>query len=176
MALEPDIERDAPQSNTQHPPKLLKFRDRTGINTPDLLALRHGERPGPNVGVYARVIQEERKAKWQYHAISSVINVIFLGQILVAAALTALGASNTSHIAITILGSVNTVIAGVQTYLKGQGLPNRLRQYEFGLRKLREYIVSTLRGPFPPYYGFSRRARQVIMVWKAPVNLYGDNL
>ena len=142
MATEPDIERDAPETQGQHPPKLLKFRDRTGINTPDFLAWRHEQRPGPNIGVYARVIQEERKTNRQHHAISSVINVIFLGQILVAAALTALGASNTSHIAITILGSVNTVIAGVQTYLKGQGLPNRLKQYEFGLRKLREYIVS----------------------------------
>lgn len=139
MTPEADIERDAPSTNGQHPPKLIKFRDRTGINTPGFLARRRGERPGPNIGVYARVIQEERKTKWQYHAISTLINTIFLAQILVAATLTALGASNTSHIAVTILGSVNTVIAGVQTYLKGQGLPNRLRQYEFGLRKLREY-------------------------------------
>ena len=45
-----------------------------------------------------------------------------------------------SHIIITILGSINTVIAGLQTYLKGQGLPNRIQQYQFGLRKLREHI------------------------------------
>lgn len=71
---------------------------------------------------------------------ASIIQICFLGQIVVAATLTALGAASASHIAITILGSINTVIAGVQTYLKGQGLPNRLRQYEFGLRKLREHI------------------------------------
>ena len=71
---------------------------------------------------------------------STIINVSFLGQIVVAAAITALSAANGSHLAITILGSVNTVIAGVQTYLKGQGLPNRIKQYQFGLRKLREYI------------------------------------
>ena len=71
---------------------------------------------------------------------STIINVSFLGQIIVAAAITALSAANGSHLAITILGSANTVIAGVQTYLKGQGLPNRIKQYQFGLRKLREYI------------------------------------
>lgn len=71
---------------------------------------------------------------------ATIIEASFLSQIVVAATLTALGAADASHIAITVLGSVNTVIAGVQTYLKGQGLPNRLRQYEFGLRKLREYI------------------------------------
>lgn len=71
---------------------------------------------------------------------STIINVSFLGQIIVAAAITALSAANGSHMAITILGSVNTVVAGIQTYLKGQGLPNRIKQYQFGLRKLREYI------------------------------------
>ena len=71
---------------------------------------------------------------------ATIIEASFLSQIVVAATLTALGAADASHIAITVLGSVNTVIAGIQTYLKGQGLPNRLRQYEFGLRKLREYI------------------------------------
>ena len=52
----------------------------------------------------------------------------------------ALAASGMSHVVITVLGSINTVIAGVQTYLKGQGLPNRVQQYGFGLRKLREHI------------------------------------
>ena len=71
---------------------------------------------------------------------NGIIESSFLGQVAIGAALTALGAADSSHIAITVLGSANTVIAGVQTYLKGQGLPNRLQQYEFGLRKLREHI------------------------------------
>ncbi|KAL8950930.1 MAG: hypothetical protein Q9222_003052 [Ikaeria aurantiellina] len=93
-----------------------------------------------NQGIYARIIYEERKSTYQYHLMSTIINVSFLGQIIVAATLTALGAAGGPHLAITILGSANTVIAGVQTYLKGQGLPNRIKQYQFGLRKLREYI------------------------------------
>ncbi|KAL9636147.1 MAG: hypothetical protein Q9164_003003 [Protoblastenia rupestris] len=140
MPPEADPERDGPTSNGPSTPKLIKYRNQTGINTPHHLVISDPPRPGPNVGIYARVIAEEKKATYQYWLMSSVINVSFLGQITVAASLTALGASGASHIAITILGSINTVIAGVQTYLKGQGLPNRLRQYQFGLRKLREHM------------------------------------
>ena len=42
--------------------------------------------------------------------------------------------------AITVLGSVNTVIAGGMAYLKDQGLPERLVQYANDLRKVREYL------------------------------------
>ena len=112
----------------------------TGINAPPRLALNHPDRPGPNIGIYARVISEEKKATLNYWLMSTIINMSFFGQIIVAATLTALGASNASHIAITVLGSLNTVIAGIQTYLKGQGLPNRIQQYQFSLRKLREHI------------------------------------
>ena len=42
--------------------------------------------------------------------------------------------------AITLLGSVNTVIAGGMAYLKGQGLPERLVLYANDLRKVREHL------------------------------------
>ena len=140
MSTEADPERNAPSSNGPPPPKLAKYRLMTGIAAPSDVILNDLKRPGPNIGIYARVINEEKKAQRSYLLVSTVISLSFLGQIIVAATLTALGASNASHIAITVLGSVNTVIAGIQTYLKGQGLPNRVRQYQFGLRKLREYM------------------------------------
>ena len=135
-----DPERDAPASNGPSPPNLVKYRQRTGINTPNNFVISDPPRPGPNIGLYARVLTEEKNVTYQYWLMSSIINIAFLGQIIVAASLTALGASGASNIAITVLGSVNTVIAGIQTYLKGQGLPNRLKQYQCGLRKLREYM------------------------------------
>ena len=61
-------------------------------------------------------------------------------QIIVGAALTALGAANGPSAAVTILGALNTIIAGLLTYLKGQGLPGRLEQYLHLLRTLREHI------------------------------------
>lgn len=127
------------------PPKLLKLRTVIGISTPETLAIStssnpFSKRPGANLGIYARIIAEEKQARFQFYFAASVINMCYFGQIVVAAALTALGASSASHIVITVLGALNTVIAGILTYLKGQGLPNRLRQYWNGLRKCREFI------------------------------------
>ena len=146
MPPDPDLEgRDAPPPRRSSfdgppPPKLVKFRNLTGIDTPANIIKDYRQRPAKNVGIYSRVVSEERKTQVQYYFMASIIEASFLSQIVVAATLIALGAADASYIAITVLGSVNTVIAGIQTYLKGQGLPNRLRQYEFGLRKLREYI------------------------------------
>lgn len=142
MPLESDPEHGPADFSSDHPvsPKLIKFRNLTGINTPKSLLDAGFARPGKNIGIYARVIAEEYKINWQYWFMNGLIEASFLGQVAIGAALTALGASDSSHIAITVLGSANTVIAGLQTYLKGQGLPNRLQQYEFGLRKLREHI------------------------------------
>ncbi|KAI4178998.1 MAG: hypothetical protein LQ346_007298 [Caloplaca aetnensis] len=130
------------------PPKLHKLRTIIGISTPSSLATTKSSssvknpfaRPAPNLGIYARIVAEERSARFQFYFAASVINTCYFGQIVVAAALTALGASGASNIAITVLGATNTVIAGILTYLKGQGLPNRLRMYWNGLRKCREFI------------------------------------
>ncbi|KAI9699822.1 MAG: hypothetical protein M1836_002857 [Candelina mexicana] len=148
MAPDPDPERDA-SSNRKNgepgppPPKLIKFRHMTGIDTPPTLLQNKtsdNKRAARNLGVYARIVSEERKATYEYYIMSLIINASFLGQIIIAASLTALSAAGGPHLIITILGSANTVIAGIQTYLKGQGLPNRIKQYQFGLRKLREYV------------------------------------
>lgn len=120
--------------------KLKTFRDLVGINPILDSSASVPRRPAENQGTYKRLVDAEVKARIQYYASASLINVCLLGQIVIAAALTALGASSGSHIAITVLGSVNTVIAGGMTYLKGQGLPERLVQYANGLRRVREYL------------------------------------
>ena len=51
-----------------------------------------------------------------------------------------MGAANSNHVSITAFGAINTVIAGILTYLKGSGLPNRIRWYENEWKKVREYI------------------------------------
>lgn len=61
-------------------------------------------------------------------------------QIVLGAALTALGAAAGPSAVVMVLGAANTVIAGLLTYLKGQGLPTRLEQYLHLLRTLREHI------------------------------------
>lgn len=126
--------------NRNPPDKLKTFRDLVGINPVLDSSTSANRRPAENTGTYKRLVDAEMKARLQYYASASLINICLLGQIVIAATLTALGAANASHIAITVLGSVNTVIAGGMTYLKGQGLPDRLVQYANGLRRVREYL------------------------------------
>lgn len=89
---------------------------------------------------YNRVCHREQQAKRGYKFASVMINSCLGIQIIVAAALTAMGAANTNHVGITAFGAINTVIAGLLTYLKGSGLPNRIRWYENEWKKVREYI------------------------------------
>jgi hypothetical protein len=51
-----------------------------------------------------------------------------------------MGAANSNHVGITAFGAINTVIAGILTYLKGSGLPNRIHYYESQWKRVREFI------------------------------------
>lgn len=120
--------------------RLNVFREQVGISDVLELSPRASKRPAPNIGIYNRVATEEHKAKLQYYVSALVINACLLSQVVLASALTALGAGNGSHTQITALGAANTVIAAILTFTKRSGLPNRLRQYRCTLRKVREYI------------------------------------
>ncbi|KAK4107091.1 hypothetical protein N656DRAFT_785712 [Canariomyces notabilis] len=118
---------------------LTLFRLMVGINTsPDLAQTR--VRPAENIGLYARVVNSEQKAKDSYKVMSAVINACYGAQIIVAAALTSLGAANADNKAITAFGAINTIIAGFLTYLKGSGLPGRLKYFGNEWKKVREFI------------------------------------
>lgn len=121
------------------PDKLQTFRDILGIHTP-LPDMNSAARPAENQGTYKRLVEAELKARMEYYFSASIINTGLCAQLVFAATLTALGASQKSFMAITLLGSVNTVIAGGMAYLKGQGLPERLVQYANDLRKVREHL------------------------------------
>ena len=134
----PTFDRDLEQAGNTD--RLSVFREQIGISDVIELGPRASRRPAPNIGIYNRVATEEHKAKLQYYASALVINACLLSQVVFASALTALGAGNGSHTQITALGAANTVIAAILTFTKGSGLPNRLRQYQCTLRKVREYI------------------------------------
>ena len=149
MGEMPDVEMNgaAPDEHAQQPRqlpgrnvRLTIYREIVGVNPPPTLDGGIAKRPAENKGLYRRTVQAESKIRLQYYLCAAIFNTCFLLQIVVAAALTALGAANGPHLAVTVLGAVNTIIAGILTYLKGQGLPNRLRQYQSELRKVREYI------------------------------------
>ncbi|KAL4893257.1 hypothetical protein BDV59DRAFT_177885 [Aspergillus ambiguus] len=121
--------------------KLLVFRALTGIDSvPALTTLHHLRRTAPNVGIYTRVVRAEQSAAQRYRFFSILINTCLGIQIVVAAALTALGAASGPHSAVTAFGAINTIMAGVLTYLKGSGLPDRLKHYQNEWRNIREYV------------------------------------
>lgn len=137
---DPDANADpSPRTKRSAAERLKLFRDLVGIHP---LPMKEGgqKRPAKNVGTYKRLVEALSKRRLQYYVTASFINTCLFGQIVVAAALTALGAAAGSHVLITVLGSINTVIAGVMTYLKGQGLPDRLLEDANGLRRVREYL------------------------------------
>ncbi|KAF1998150.1 hypothetical protein P154DRAFT_469799, partial [Amniculicola lignicola CBS 123094] len=118
------------------------FAPSAGGNTADISHnnLRSDGRAAPNLGIYNRVVHREKEAKTGYKLASYLINGCLGIQVIVAASLTAMGAANSSNIGVTAFGAINTVIAGILTYLKGSGLPNRIRYYENEWKKVREYI------------------------------------
>src|SRR5215471_5388027 len=122
--------------------KLAEFRNLIGIESaPDLTKKSTPPRPAPNIGIYNRTVsQEASSARW--YTFWLFLTDFCLGlQIIIAAALTALGAcGHTERAAITILGAINTAIAGLLTYIRGTGLPIRLRYYRSEWTKVREYI------------------------------------
>ncbi|KAI2635504.1 hypothetical protein GGS21DRAFT_516208 [Xylaria nigripes] len=123
---------------------LTFFRLMLGIQTSPYLGFTIssplGTRPAANIGLYARIVHSEQKAKDSFKVFSIVINACYFLQIVIAAALTALGAARASSGAVTAFGALNTVIAGFLTFLKGSGLPGRFKYYGNEWKKIREFI------------------------------------
>lgn len=63
---------------------------------------------------------------------------------MIGAALTSFGpAAGTHALAITVLGAINTVIAGMLALFKGQGLPEKLHQDEIEFTRLQTWLEET---------------------------------
>jgi hypothetical protein len=120
---------------------LALFRLMLGITAAPHLGFTDSPlRPADNVGLYARVVRSEQTSKDNYRVFSAAINACYFAQIIVAAALTALGAANADNKAITAFGAINTVIAGFLSYLKGSGYPARFKHNAAEWKKVREFI------------------------------------
>lgn len=131
---------------TDEPLKI--FRRAVGINS-DLAA--PSKSPGAAeqgrrqpTGVYKTVIERKRRLKTQHFAVNWALNVLHLAQVVMGATLTALGPNASRYaVAITALGALNTVIAGILALLKGQGMPNKLHRDEMEFRRLQDWIEET---------------------------------
>ena len=82
--------------------------------------------------------------KWTYYGTATLSNGMLLTQVMLGAALTALGASESSHILITVFGALNTVIAGLVAYSKiPRGQPMRARMYRDDLERVVDEIENS---------------------------------
>lgn len=125
---------------------LIIFRRAIGINydlaAADTVSMEEGRRRA--VGIYRAVIKSKRNKMWQFRAMWCVILFCHFAQIIIGAALTALGPLANDHgVVITILGALNTVIAGVLALVSGQGIPDRIQKDEIGYRKIQDWIEET---------------------------------
>ncbi|CCC05039.1 unnamed protein product [Sordaria macrospora k-hell] len=126
---------------------LVIFRRAIGINSglageSDPRSLEEGRSRA--VGMYAAAMKAQREKRVKHALIDFLLYASHLAQILIGAALTGFGPSAGKHeILITVLGAINTVIAGVLALIKGQGLPERLRHDQSEFRKLQDWIEQT---------------------------------
>jgi hypothetical protein len=116
------------------------------INHPD------GEphRPHPR-SLYARAVKRRSTQSCTYMFTTALINTLLLTQIVLGAALTGLGASNSSRILITVFGALNTIIAGVIAFLKSRGQPMRARVFRDDLSR----VVDEIENSAVMWYGIS---------------------
>ena len=121
--------------------KLLIFRTLTGIDTvPVVSHSGYACRPAANIGIYTRVIQYERMGKRMYLVVKSIFLLCLALQIIMGAAVTAMGAAHASYNGITGLGAVATITASIVAYIKGTGQPQKLKDIENRWKGVREHI------------------------------------
>ncbi|KAG4439366.1 hypothetical protein IFR05_005178 [Cadophora sp. M221] len=96
-------------------------------------------------GLYKSTIRKRRKAQFSYYFTSTLYNSCLVLQILLGAALTALGSSsNKNGTAITILAAANTVNAGLVALLHNSGLPGRIRNDWNEYDKVEMFLVEVM--------------------------------
>lgn len=97
---------------------------------------------GPKT-LYGRATRQRSNQNTTYLLTASLSNMLLLSQVVLGAALTALGASESSHILITIFGAMNTIIAGLVAYLKSRGQPMRARMFRDDLERVVDEIENS---------------------------------
>ncbi|CAG9998612.1 unnamed protein product [Clonostachys byssicola] len=110
-------------------------------------------RPRPQ-SLYGRALQRRSAQNCTYMFTATLINTLLLTQVVLGAALTGLGASNSSRILITVFGALNTIIAGVVAFLKSRGQPMRARMFRDDLSR----VVDEIENSAVMWYGISGAA------------------
>ncbi|KAI1183877.1 hypothetical protein F5B17DRAFT_447818 [Nemania serpens] len=125
---------------------LLIFRRALGINVyreaGDGGTLEEGRATA--IGIYRVVVDAQARMVVQHAVLQAFLYVVYFAQIIIGAALTALGATAARYATvITVLGAFNTVLAGVLALVKGSGQPQKLCKDRIGYRRLQDWIEET---------------------------------
>lgn len=102
--------------------------------------------------LYLRAVSRRQGQSCTYMFTATLINVMLLTQVVLGAALTGLGASNSSRVLITVFGALNTVIAGVVAFMKSRGQPMRARMFRDDLSR----VVDEIENSAVMWYGISQ--------------------
>ncbi|KZL87406.1 c6 transcription protein [Colletotrichum incanum] len=142
----PLLPHDALPRDEPTPSNLLLFRRAIGINTRsephDECNLEAGRATA--LGIYAATIAAHRRFRTLRILVTVLVYTCHATQLVIGAVLTSMGPSAGIHrVGITVLGGVNTVVAGVLTWMKGQGMPDKLRRDETEFRRLQDWIEET---------------------------------
>ncbi|CAK3935923.1 hypothetical protein CB0940_09159 [Lecanosticta acicola] len=97
----------------------------------------------PKDSLYYRAIQHGKMQGRMYAFTSALTNTLLLSQVVLGAALTGLGASDSSRVLITVFGALNTVIAGLVAFMKSRGQPMRARMFRDDLDRVVDEIENS---------------------------------
>jgi hypothetical protein len=107
------------------------------VGVPPSNGPKNAPRPaGFKRSLYGRATHKRDAQNATYLFTAALSNTLLLTQVVLGAALTALGASESSHILITVFGALNTIIAGLVAYLKSRGQPMRARMFRDDLDRV----------------------------------------
>ena len=111
-------------------------------------------RPLGKSTLYGRATRKRKNQNLTYGFTAALSNTLLLSQVVLGATLTALGASESSHVLITVFGVFNTIIAGLVAYLKSRGQPMRARMFRDDL----EHVVDEIENSKTMWLGIKNGA------------------
>ncbi|KAK8131741.1 hypothetical protein PG984_008179 [Apiospora sp. TS-2023a] len=96
------------------------------------------------IGIYRSVITEASHKHTLYTVMTVLLYLCYFAQVVIGAALTALGSVAAKYsTTITVLGALNTALAGVLALIRSSGQPQKLGKDQVGFRKLQDWIEET---------------------------------
>ncbi|KAI6084478.1 hypothetical protein F4821DRAFT_242627 [Hypoxylon rubiginosum] len=125
---------------------LVIFRKALGINyhreAADSGTLEEGRKSA--IGIYKSVLEAQSSKATRHALLTAFLYFCYFAQIVVGAALTAIGPSSARYeTTVTVLGAVNTTLAGILALIRGSGQPQRLEKDRVGFRRLQDWVEET---------------------------------